>query len=114
MIQFWFLWVFITLVVVIVALTLRKEREEMYTLESIHWKVPIANAVYPLRGSADLSFLRAQFLIIVFENRRSEMLLTAATKPLGPGPYQALVLSSVKHPPRRLVLGQASALLELP
>ena len=29
MIQFWFLWVFITLVVVIVALTLRKEREEM-------------------------------------------------------------------------------------
>ena len=55
MIQFWFLWVFITLVVVIVALTLRKEREEMPRKEILRAVETSASSM----GLAEKSFLWA-------------------------------------------------------
>ena len=54
MIQFWFLWVFITLVVVIVALTLRKEREEMPRKEILAVETSASSM-----GLAEKSFLWA-------------------------------------------------------
>ena len=55
MLQFWFLWLFITLVVVLVAFTLRKEREDMPRKDILRAVETSAGSM----GLAEKSFLWA-------------------------------------------------------